>query len=373
MLNCHRNSRHHNLRHHKCKCLLFAAVAALFSSTGFGKTQVLATYIPLADHYPAIVAYERYRDAMEHADFNIQQMRNWDLLRAHFRSGLADMSFMMSPLALDTYAKDGNFRWLGLMHRDGNALAINAVLEADIQLPPHRQARKPDAQLAHAIAEYHRATGRPVEIAVPHILSTHTVVLYQYLQSHGVAMSLATGTSLPARALAIAPSQSPAFIRDKSNRRLPAAFEQSLPFADIVETQNYGRIAWYSKDIIVHPLGHVECLVIATDAALTNKRTAIREVNRYIRRAASDIETARTAGGPALDEIIRLIRKHIPSHTETAIRASLNPSLRVINYESLDVDIEGLNTIMGIALRAGLLANPVNLHEFSEDLEAGDE
>lgn len=354
----------------KCWLLL---VGIIFGSAlhAQARSPVLATYIPLADHYAAIIAFERYRQQMTHADFRIQQMRNWDLLRAHFRSGKADITFMMSPLALDTYAKDGNFRWIGLMHRDGNALAINAVIEKAVALPQLRNNRKPEPSLAQFIANYHRQTGRAVEIAVPHILSTHSVVLYQYLQQHGVKMNLTTGSLHPVRAISVAPPLSPAFIRDNGNRRIPAAFEQSLPFADIVETENYGRIAWYSKDVIPHPVGHVECIALASDAALAAKRQAIAEVFHYIQRAAADIEQARQNGGKPLEDIIALIREHVPSHTETAIRASLNPKLRVINYQDLEIDKPGLTTIMDIAVASGILTQPIDIDAFALELSPG--
>ena len=60
---------------------------------------VKALYIPLADHYAALVAYEKYAADMQYADFSIQQMKSWDLLRGYFNSEDADMAFVMSPLA----------------------------------------------------------------------------------------------------------------------------------------------------------------------------------------------------------------------------------------------------------------------------------
>ncbi|MEJ1353206.1 MAG: hypothetical protein RPV21_01375 [Candidatus Sedimenticola sp. (ex Thyasira tokunagai)] len=56
------------------------------------------------------MAYERYRDKMVHADFRIEQMKNWDLLRAYFQSGEVDMAYVMSPLAMDMYRENPYFR-----------------------------------------------------------------------------------------------------------------------------------------------------------------------------------------------------------------------------------------------------------------------
>ena len=93
------------------------------------KQPIKAIYIPLADHYPGIVAYERYRDSMQRADYRIERMKSWPLLRACFMSGRADVAFIICPQAMDMYRERPDFRWVSLMHRDGNALAINGLLD----------------------------------------------------------------------------------------------------------------------------------------------------------------------------------------------------------------------------------------------------
>ena len=120
------------------------------------KQTIKALYIPLADHYAALVAYERYRDKMKHADFQIEKMKNWDLLRAYFQSGEVDMAFIMSPLAMDMFNEKPHFRWIGLMHRDGNALAINDLLNEQVKVSPLRLNRKPDEKVAQAVKYYYQ-------------------------------------------------------------------------------------------------------------------------------------------------------------------------------------------------------------------------
>ncbi len=133
------------------KRLMLVLISLLFSSSVYSKQVVNALYIPLADHYAALVAYERYGQQMKHADFQIEQMKSWDLLRAKFQAGLADMAYVMSPLAMQMYMDQPDFRWIGLMHRDGNALAINELLRKRIKLPADRSERKPDASVADAL------------------------------------------------------------------------------------------------------------------------------------------------------------------------------------------------------------------------------
>lgn len=330
------------------------------------KQDIHALYIPLADHYAALVAYERYRHEMKYANFQITKMKNWDLLRAYFQSGEVDMAFSMTPLAISMYQEDPHFRWIGLMHRDGNALAINGLLNKYVQLPPLRKDRLPNNRTAEAFQIAYKQNNKPINVGVPHILSTHSVVLYRYLKEHNLRLTFDAHTQGEVRALAIAPPKAPAFILGKSNRAQAAAFEQSLPWADVVETGGYGHVAWYSKDVMPWKHGHVECIALATNTAIKTKFKATQEVMQYLHRAGDDIENARTEGGAALQDIVNIVRKHIPAHTQEAIIASLSPELRVINYTHLNIDKGGLKQIMDLAIDGNILKKPINIDEFAD-------
>ena len=345
---------------------VFMVCITTMHSSWAQKQTIKALYIPLADHYAALVAYERYRDEMKHADFQIEKMKNWDLLRAYFQSGEVDMAFIMSPLAMDMFNEKPHFRWIGLMHRDGNALAINDLLNEQVKVSPLRLNRKPDGKLAEAVKYYYQKNKKAIKIGMPHLLSTHTVVLYRYLKEHGLHMSKNSHDNAEVLTIAVAPPKSPAFLKSNSSRAQPAAFEQSLPWADIVETKGFGHVAWYSKDVMPWPSGHVECIAVATDNAIAEKELGIKEVMKFIRKAGQDIEQARTEGGESLEAIVRIVRKHIPIHTREAIIASLDPSLRVINYERLNVDKPGLKQIMDLAIEGGILKQGVDIEQFAD-------
>ena len=351
-------------------CLISSALLANTADSVRSKHAIKALYIPLADHYAALVAYEKYREQMQYADFQIVQIQSWDLLRAYFRSEDADLAFVMSPLAMDMFIENPNFRWIGLMHRDGNALAINDAIARKVELAKKRQDRKPTAELALAIKElsYHQIG--PLEIAVPHVKSTHTVVLYKFLSQHNVSLGFDNHKNADVRVVGVAPPMAPLHIKSQSNRGIPAAFEQSLPWADVVETGGFGHVAWYSKDVLSWPKGHVECITLAKDSSILYKTKAVLEVQRYLKRAGADIEQARGAGGQALEEIVEIIRKHIPAHNREAIISSLSPQLNVINYQDLDLDKAGLEMIMKYAVRSGILSRPINIEEFA--LEEGE-
>lgn len=187
--------------------------------TAAEKQSIKALYIPLADHYAGIVAYEKYRDEMEKAEYTIERMKSWPLLRAYFMSGEVDMAYIISPMAMDMFAEKPKFRWVSLLHRDGNALAINDLLNADVKLPEDRERRKPDEKVAEAYAKAKKKMGRPSEVGVPSLLATHTVVLYKYLKDHGKALNLGSGSDKDVLAIEVPPPKSPSFIKKKKQSR----------------------------------------------------------------------------------------------------------------------------------------------------------
>lgn len=346
---------------------LFCSILLVSSLRAQTKESVHALYIPLADHYAALVAYERYAKEMKYADFKITQMKNWDLLRAYFQSGRADMAYVMSPMAMDMYSEKQHFKWIGLMHRDGSALAINDLIYKRVELAKNRADRKPDSKVADVLKELYMERKRPTSIAMPHILSTHSVILYKYLKDNNTKISFVPNTYVHVSGISVAPPKSPTYLKSNSTRATPAAFEQSLPWADVVETGGYGHVAWYSKDVLQYKNGHVECIAVATDTAIKNKNKAIDEVMHYIHQAGKDIEMAKKQGGEELEKIVRIVHKHIKAHTRKAIIASLDPVLNVINYNNLNVDKVGLKLIMDYAVEGKILKNKIDINSFADE------
>ncbi|HIJ86025.1 MAG TPA: ABC transporter substrate-binding protein [Magnetococcales bacterium] len=328
---------------------------------------IQALYLPLADHYAALVAYEKYRNQMTHADFRIQKMKSWPQLRGAFLDGGADMAFIISPLAMDMFRQKPDFHWVSLMHRDGNALAINAQLQQGSTLPENKADRQPDANIALAFKRARDQLGHASVTAVPSLLSTHAVVLYKYLRDHNLELGLGKEKDdADVMAIEVPPAQSIAFIKRENERGVPASFEQSLPWADIVETAGAGHIAWYSKDVLPWPKGHVECIAIAADQTIHDKPAALQEVIYFIHRAAQDIEHARQTPGPEMAEIVNMIRQHVPQHPPKAIIQSLDAALNAINYRYLDVDKPGLKMVMDLAVAAGILKHPIDIDTFAD-------
>ncbi|MBF0117844.1 MAG: 4Fe-4S binding protein [Desulfobacterales bacterium] len=366
----------------KCKkgALNFSAVIMLFlvlSSTytfaeeenvkKIVKESIRAIYIPMADAYAGIVAFEKYRDKMIYADYSIERMASLAELRAYFISGEIDVAYVMVPLAMDMFLENPNFKCVSLMQRDGSALAINDLLNTYVNLPAKRKDRKPDYKVAGAYAKVKEDLGKPSMCAVSSLLATHSVILYKYLKDHGKSLALGRGDNEDVVAVSVSPINSPSFIKKNNSRGIPASFVQSLPWGDVVETQKIGHVALYSKDVIVWPSGHVQCIVIATDECIKNKKEALREVISYLHKGGMDIETSRNKGGKDLISISDIIRLHIPEHNEEAIIQTLNPDLNVINYKNLNIDKKGIQLIMDLAVEAKILKKTIDIDNFTDE------
>lgn len=72
--------------------------------------------------------------------------------------------------------------------------------------------------MANALKQARKTRGRATEIGMPHLLVTHTVVLYRYLKEHGVTLSLKAHHQADVLAIAVPPPKAPAFIKDRNNQ-----------------------------------------------------------------------------------------------------------------------------------------------------------
>lgn len=343
------------------------SIGLALTITAQAKEKIHVSYIPLADHYPAIIAHAKYRQEMKEADFELEMFKRWQDLRGKFMAGQTDVALIINPLAMEMFAEKSNFRFVSLIHRDGNALAVNTVFARRLHLAEKRIDRKPTADVAKVMGEWKAEQGKPIVVAVPSLKATHVVVLYKYLKDHGKTLALTPQDKGDVLVSAVPPPHSPAFLQEQAKQGVAASFEQSLPWAEVVETGNYGKVAWYSKDVLPWPKGHVECIVIATDEAIKNKRAALQEVITTFHRAGQDIETARAEGGKALEEIAKIINLYILAHNVESIKQSLNAELNVINYKHLNVDKAGLKHIMDLAVESGVLKQGIDLDQFTDE------
>jgi NitT/TauT family transport system substrate-binding protein len=355
----------------KVGLVCFFAFSSSFAIDKSTKVDIKAIAIPLADHYAGIVAYEKYKDKMKFANYKIMLLNGPNLVRSYFYSqDDADIAFEVAPMVMDMFADKQNFRWVSLIHRDGDALSINEFINKKAKLKLEKKLRKPDGRVAKAIRELNKENSKPVDIAIPSFLATHTTILYKYLKDNNITFSYKKDKNAEVILRVVKPPKSPAYLKQNNTRSEPSAFEQSLPWGDIAEIKGFGHLAWYSKDVMKHKNGHVECIIIAKDDVIKNKREALKEVIYYIHKAGVDIERARKTGGKEFDEIIKMIRKHIPAHSVASIKESLRTDIMAINYKNLNIDEESKSSfkeIMDLAYEAGFIKQKIDIDSLADD------
>lgn len=333
------------------------------------REQIKLIGLPLSDHYAAIIAYEKYRKQMKHAKMRLKLLSRPELVRAYFISERdADTAMVAAPMALDMYAKDPDFHWITLLHRGGGALALNQSLHSQLHLSTEMFERRPDGQLATALQKLSTA-GEPPLIAIPSIYSTEAVVLYKYLTERGMKMSVRKRSGADVLLKVIKAPQTVSFLQHEDALSRPAAIQQPLPWPHIAERQESGRLAWYSKDVMRAPLGHVGGLLIAKRHVMDNKREALQEVVDAIHQAARDIEAARRERGEKMGALIEMIQRWMPDHTADTIREVLTSRIDTINYNNLavtDSAIEGVREIMRLAHEAGILRQEADLDQMAD-------
>ncbi len=343
--------------------------AAASAEDGQERAPIKALYMPLADHYSGILAHALYADKMVEADFEVERMPSWRLLRAAFLEGRADMAFIICPEALHMFSESPTFRWVGLLHRDGNQLIINRELADHIELKADPKDRKPDGQVAEWLLQGMHSSNEKVYCGLPAPRATHSVIVYKYLRDHGLKMGTTRlSTEGTVTTEIVRPIEATAYMRKLNNRGEMACTQQSLPWGDIIEERGDGKIAWYSKDVLVWPKGHVECIVIASDKALREKSEAVQEVIQAINQAGKDLETARKGDDALMERLVNLIQEDIPEHSRTAILSAIDVHRAGISYENLSLDdnaIGSLREIMSLAIEAGILEEYVDLDSFA--------
>jgi hypothetical protein len=95
----------------------------------------------------------------------------------HFRSEPdADIAFNVCPIVMDMFAKQLDFRWVSLIHRDGNALAINGLFNETVGLGAELTTRPASAMEGRSPRRIFagRRRARACNRCRPHASASHT-------------------------------------------------------------------------------------------------------------------------------------------------------------------------------------------------------
>jgi NitT/TauT family transport system substrate-binding protein len=343
--------------------LLFGAGLAPASA----KDAIVALYLPIIDHYPLLLSHLRYSKQMSNADFSVLQMAGWNELRQKFESGEADIAVITAPLALDMYAAKPMFQTVALAHRNGSALSVNTAFAKSMANPRERAERRPDEQFAKAAKAAFDKTGNPLNVGVPTLHSAHTLVLYKYMKDQGINMVTPKDRNGVLVVRQVPPPKSAEYLKAAGALGQGAATIQAQPWGDIFESSGTGTIAWYSKDVMKHPKGHVDCIIIASANAIKNKRAALAEVIESLHKGGAELQAAIQSDNKDLLQIATSISEvYIPGLKPDVIAKSMSKDIGAINFNDLNVDMTGLKQLQDLGMASGFQSSAVDLDKFSD-------
>lgn len=352
---------------HATRLLIATVLFGGATATASAKDAIVALYLPIIDHYSLLLSHLRYSKQMSNADFSVLQMPGFNELRQKFESGEADIAVLTAPLALDMYASKPMFQTVALAHRNGSALSVNTAFAKQMAIAGGRGDRKPDDEFAKASKISFDKTGNPLNVGVPTLHSTHTLVLYKYMQDHGVKMVTPKDRNGVLVVKQVPPPRSADYLKAAGALGQGAATIQSQPWGDVFESSGSGTIVWYSKDVMKHPKGHVECIVIASANAIKNKRAALAEVLESLHKGGAELQAAIQGDNKDLLQIATSISEtYIPAHKPEVIAKSMSKDIGAINFNDLNVDMDGLKQLQDLGMASGFQSSAVDLEKFSD-------
>jgi len=191
-------------------------------------------YLPIIDHL--ILGISTERDNSRFTDLQIKPVRfhSWSEIANALKKGEVDGAFIMAPLAMALKSIGVPIKTILLGHREG----LGFVTDDSI----------------HSLKELEGKS-----IGVPHKLSTHLLLLHQYLETKKVNFDK----------IKIIPMAPPEFVHNLASGKI-SGYLGSEPFGAEAEHKSIGKLEVMSKDIKKH---HIDCVLVINEDVLENKKT----------------------------------------------------------------------------------------------------
>ncbi len=222
------------------------------------RNKITIGHLPILDHL--ILGIAKEKDTFKHFSLDAELFSNWDDIANALTNKKIDGAFLLFPLALDVFRKTKDIQLVLLGHREGQVLAANKDIKGIRNL-------------------------RGKKVFVPHIFSTHHILLHKLLQTEGLTtrdVTLQVGNkNIKDIVGALAGNDIQAFIAAE-------------PFGTESRRSKAGHILSLSHDVQSH---HIDCVLVLRKE-LVNKQPGVCQelveslvragmfINAYPRQAA---------------------------------------------------------------------------------------
>jgi len=283
------------------------------------KLKLNVGYLPIMDHL--ILPVSHALDNARYKDLSVRQMlcKSWDEMTKRIDMGVLQAAFLLTPLAMQEVVTGSSLRCVLLGHTDGSVIAVKK-----------------------SITDATGLVGKT--LGIPHVSSTHTVLLYKYLQDHEIEMKDAVELTT------VAP---PLTAKSLKAGRIDG-YCVAEPWGMKGVNAGTAAILEFSKNIMP---GHVCCIVMVKKQVLEAAPDAIAEWVKSLQAAGKSIhaDTDRAA------TIQKAYMKHEPKDIAQVIVREM------VSYAELTPKAESFRAMHDLALKCGALTKECDLEEFVDD------
>lgn len=292
----------------------FVNSAKLLADTG--KFNINVGYLKITDHLVLPVSHALDGDQYEHVRITPYLCRSWDEILGKIDMGVLQAAFMLAPLALFNYLQHPTMSCVLFGHRNGSVIITDK-----------------------SIAEVDDLAGKT--IGIPHPKSTHTVLLYKYLQDKGVKDI--NGIKL----VKVAPARTVQTLKSGSID----GYAVAEPWGIRGVNEGIATVLEYSKNIIPD---HACCILMINKRVIAKHQDAVEEWVASLVKAGEFIHQ-----NPERSAHIQTTYMHHPPELILKVLSG-----DIISYQSLSVDRKALATMHDYAFDYGLLPERVDLGQF---------
>ena len=265
--------------------------------------------------------------------FTSQRFQDFPTVVESMKAGRLGASFMIAPLAMKLREQGLPVKILYLGHRDGSTVMVRK------DLPVHN---------------LRDLRGRI--FAIPSKYSNQNLVIRKLMRDQGVEPD-------EIKMVEMAPPDMPGALAAKAID----AYFVGEPHAARAQLDGSGRVLYMAKDIWPH---FISCVLVAREDLIQQRPAVIRDLVRGIAQSGEWAETHRLDAAKLVAPYFR--------QDEKLVRFVLTRPPDRVSYRMLTPSDEDMQQIEDMALEAGILQKPINLHDLVDrsfipsDIKAAD-
>ncbi len=288
-------------------------------------------YLPIVDHLTLAVSHAQQKKPLKHFDVEPRMFKSWRSISGALKANRIQAGFLLSPLAMHIHAQGFSGKTVLVGHRNGSSIAV-----------------RKGAGINSAAA----LNGK--KIAVPAKVSTHTMLLDQYLRSGGLSLR-------DVQTSVVAPSH----MLKALKRGNIDGFIVAEPFGVKAEQMGIGEILTLSNEIMQN---HICCTLMVRNELLEQSPEGVEEWVASLMRAGQFIHEDKTDNQAI--KTAELVSNYMP-HTPKEIQLAINsPHDRTV-YTGLSPQRADYERILTASKQAGMFTEAVDLDNFIDGRFAG--